>query len=141
MVNALVQAIPSIFNVLLVCLIFWLIFAIMGVQMFAGKYYKVGNSISAFYINSTLRWVRLSFKIKLYTSFWPISQYAFEKNSTEFMYDLSSGVLFLLCKNGLHHIKINFLPMKAKKYFEYVVMQKKSNISSQSPPFFMKRQK
>jgi hypothetical protein len=40
-VNALVQAIPSIFNVLLVCLIFWLIFAIMGVQMFAGKYFKV----------------------------------------------------------------------------------------------------
>jgi hypothetical protein len=25
----------------LVCLILWLIFAIMGVQMFAGKYYKV----------------------------------------------------------------------------------------------------
>lgn len=40
-VNALVQAIPSIFNVLLVCLIFWLIFAIMGVQLFAGKYSKV----------------------------------------------------------------------------------------------------
>jgi voltage-gated sodium channel type VIII alpha len=40
-VNALVQAIPSIFNVLLVCLIFWLIFAIMGVQLFAGKYHKV----------------------------------------------------------------------------------------------------
>lgn len=39
--NALVQAIPSIFNVLLVCLIFWLIFAIMGVQLFAGKYFKV----------------------------------------------------------------------------------------------------
>ncbi|KQS30211.1 uncharacterized protein Dere_GG19319, isoform BL [Drosophila erecta] len=39
-VNALVQAIPSIFNVLLVCLIFWLIFAIMGVQLFAGKYFK-----------------------------------------------------------------------------------------------------
>ncbi|XP_071749702.1 sodium channel protein para isoform X10 [Lepeophtheirus salmonis] len=51
-VNALVQAIPSIFNVLLVCLIFWLIFAIMGVQMFAGKYYKcvdivTGEKISA----------------------------------------------------------------------------------------------
>lgn len=42
-VNALVQAIPSIFNVLLVCLIFWLIFAIMGVQLFAGKYFKVSN--------------------------------------------------------------------------------------------------
>lgn len=42
-VNALVQAIPSIFNVLLVCLIFWLIFAIMGVQLFAGKYFKVSK--------------------------------------------------------------------------------------------------
>nr|UQT18688.1 sodium channel alpha subunit [Liriomyza trifolii] len=43
-VNALVQAIPSIFNVLLVCLIFWLIFAIMGVQLFAGKYFKCEDS-------------------------------------------------------------------------------------------------
>ncbi|XP_071442957.1 sodium channel protein para-like [Hetaerina americana] len=39
-VNALVQAIPSIFSVLLVCLISWLIFAIVGVQLFAGKYFK-----------------------------------------------------------------------------------------------------
>ncbi|KAM7371342.1 hypothetical protein PAMP_008596 [Pampus punctatissimus] len=38
-VNALVGAIPSIFNVLLVCLIFWLIFSIMGVNLFAGKFY------------------------------------------------------------------------------------------------------
>ncbi|KAG8191415.1 hypothetical protein JTE90_010589 [Oedothorax gibbosus] len=38
-VNALVQAIPAICNVLLVCLIFWLIFAIMGVQLFGGKYF------------------------------------------------------------------------------------------------------
>ncbi len=50
-VNALVQAIPSIFNVLLVCLIFWLIFAIMGVQMFAGKYYKVSKIQNANYLN------------------------------------------------------------------------------------------
>ena len=42
-VNALVGAIPSIVNVLLVCLIFWLIFAIMGVQMFSGKYHKVSR--------------------------------------------------------------------------------------------------
>merc|ERR1719433_964687 len=55
-VNALVQAIPSIFNVLLVCLIFWLIFAIMGVQMFAGKYYKcedgLGNVMEASVIDN-----------------------------------------------------------------------------------------
>ena len=37
-------AIPSIFNVLLVCLVFWLIFSIMGVQMFGGKFYKCLNA-------------------------------------------------------------------------------------------------
>lgn len=42
-VNALIQAIPSIFNVLLVCLIFWLIFSIMGVQMFGGKFWRCLN--------------------------------------------------------------------------------------------------
>ena len=36
-------AIPSIFNVLLVCLVFWLIFSIMGVQFFGGKFYKCLN--------------------------------------------------------------------------------------------------
>uniref|UniRef100_A0A8C5BEQ8 Sodium channel protein n=1 Tax=Gadus morhua TaxID=8049 RepID=A0A8C5BEQ8_GADMO len=45
-VNALVGAIPSIFNVLLVCLIFWLIFSIMGVNLFAGKFYYCFNSTS-----------------------------------------------------------------------------------------------
>lgn len=39
-VNALMYAIPSIFNVLLVCLVFWLIFSIMGVQFFSGKFFK-----------------------------------------------------------------------------------------------------
>ena len=38
-VNALVGAIPSIMNVLLVCLIF----SIMGVNLFAGKYYYCFN--------------------------------------------------------------------------------------------------
>uniref|UniRef100_A0A8D0EF05 Sodium channel protein n=1 Tax=Salvator merianae TaxID=96440 RepID=A0A8D0EF05_SALMN len=43
-VNALVGAIPSIMNVLLVCLIFWLIFSIMGVNLFAGKFYHCVNT-------------------------------------------------------------------------------------------------
>ncbi|CAL1291646.1 unnamed protein product [Larinioides sclopetarius] len=55
-VNALVQAIPAICNVLLVCLIFWLIFAIMGVQLFGGKYFycadKEGQKYNISYINS-----------------------------------------------------------------------------------------
>nr|XP_056713191.1 sodium channel protein type 5 subunit alpha-like [Euleptes europaea] len=42
-VNALVGAIPSIMNVLLVCLIFWLIFSIVGVNLFSGKFGKCVN--------------------------------------------------------------------------------------------------
>ncbi|XP_035859706.1 sodium channel, voltage-gated, type I-like, alpha isoform X1 [Sander lucioperca] len=45
-VNALLGAIPSIFNVLLVCLIFWLIFSIMGVNLLAGKYGHCVNRTS-----------------------------------------------------------------------------------------------
>ena len=37
-VNALVGALPSIFNVLTVCIIFWLIFAIIGVNTFMGRF-------------------------------------------------------------------------------------------------------
>ncbi|XP_043277863.1 sodium channel protein 60E isoform X2 [Venturia canescens] len=44
-VNALMYAIPSIFNVLLVCLVFWLIFSIMGVQFFGGKFFKCTDEI------------------------------------------------------------------------------------------------
>jgi hypothetical protein len=43
-VNALIGAIPSILNVVLVCLVFWLIFSIMGVQLFAGRFYKCVDS-------------------------------------------------------------------------------------------------
>ncbi|XP_072468297.1 sodium channel protein type 9 subunit alpha [Notamacropus eugenii] len=46
-VNALLGAIPSIMNVLLVCLIFWLIFSIMGVNLFAGKFYECVNMTDA----------------------------------------------------------------------------------------------
>ncbi|XP_033025397.1 sodium channel protein type 4 subunit alpha-like [Lacerta agilis] len=48
-VNALLGAIPSIMNVLLVCLIFWLIFSIMGVNLFAGKYYRCINTTTGDY--------------------------------------------------------------------------------------------
>ncbi|GFU36732.1 sodium channel protein para [Trichonephila clavipes] len=55
-VNALVQAIPAICNVLLVCLIFWLIFAIMGVQLFGGKYFfcedSEGEKLNITYVNT-----------------------------------------------------------------------------------------
>ncbi|KAF6299614.1 sodium voltage-gated channel alpha subunit 4 [Rhinolophus ferrumequinum] len=46
-VNALLGAIPSIMNVLLVCLIFWLIFSIMGVNLFAGKFYHCINTTTS----------------------------------------------------------------------------------------------
>nr|ASY04967.1 Nav1.8 [Antrozous pallidus] len=42
-VDALVGAIPSIMNVLLVCLIFWLIFSIMGMNFFSGMFGRCIN--------------------------------------------------------------------------------------------------
>uniref|UniRef100_A0A3Q3MG81 Sodium channel protein n=1 Tax=Labrus bergylta TaxID=56723 RepID=A0A3Q3MG81_9LABR len=50
-VNALIGAIPSIMNVLLVCLIFWLIFSIMGVNLFAGKFGRCVNRTGYIYDN------------------------------------------------------------------------------------------
>ena len=48
--NALIQAIPAIANVLLVCIVFWLIFSIMGVVLFQGRFQKCldadGNRVS-----------------------------------------------------------------------------------------------
>ncbi len=40
MLNALISAIPSIFNVFLVCIIFWLLFSIAGVQLLGAKFHK-----------------------------------------------------------------------------------------------------
>ncbi|XP_021482934.2 sodium channel protein type 11 subunit alpha [Meriones unguiculatus] len=53
-VNALVSAIPAILNVLLVCLIFWLIFCILGVNFFSGKFGRCvnGTDINK-YVNHT----------------------------------------------------------------------------------------
>lgn len=42
-VNALIGAIPAILNVLLVCLIFWLIFCILGVNLLSGKFERCFN--------------------------------------------------------------------------------------------------
>ncbi|XP_004420015.1 PREDICTED: sodium channel protein type 11 subunit alpha [Ceratotherium simum simum] len=42
-VNALIGAIPAILNVLLVCLIFWLIFCILGVNFLSGKFARCIN--------------------------------------------------------------------------------------------------
>ena len=57
-VNALIKAIPSIANVLLVCLVFWLIFGIVGVQLFSGKFHKCvdanGTRLPANVTNETL---------------------------------------------------------------------------------------
>ncbi|XP_036886349.1 sodium channel protein type 10 subunit alpha isoform X3 [Sturnira hondurensis] len=46
-VDALVGAIPSIMNVLLVCLIFWLIFSIMGMNFFSGTFWRCINTTNA----------------------------------------------------------------------------------------------
>ncbi|XP_059520418.1 sodium channel protein type 11 subunit alpha isoform X2 [Myotis daubentonii] len=55
-VNALIGAIPAILNVLLVCLIFWLIFCILGVNLFSGKFGRCMNKTAspALLINYTI---------------------------------------------------------------------------------------
>ncbi|XP_076985885.1 sodium channel protein type 11 subunit alpha isoform X1 [Tamandua tetradactyla] len=52
-VNALIGAIPAIMNVLLVCLIFWLIFCILGVNFFSGRF---GRCINATDGNSVMHY-------------------------------------------------------------------------------------
>nr|AUY61917.1 sodium channel Nav2 [Lethenteron camtschaticum] len=50
-VNALVTSIPSISNVMLMCLLFWMVFGIAGVQLFGGKFFRCidaeGNRLPA----------------------------------------------------------------------------------------------
>ncbi|XP_066269448.1 sodium channel protein 1 brain-like isoform X1 [Branchiostoma lanceolatum] len=57
-VSALLHAVPAIFNVLLVCVVFWLIFGIMGVQLFSGQFFKCldheGERIPATLINDKM---------------------------------------------------------------------------------------
>nr|KAF6335754.1 sodium voltage-gated channel alpha subunit 11 [Pipistrellus kuhlii] len=54
-VNALIGAIPAILNVLLVCLIFWLIFCILGVNLFSGRFGRCMNTTNpALLINYTI---------------------------------------------------------------------------------------
>ena len=48
-ISSLFHAIPGIANVLLVCVVFWLIFSIMGVNLFGGKFYKCVDAHGAKY--------------------------------------------------------------------------------------------
>jgi hypothetical protein len=100
-VNSLIGAIPAIFNVLLVCLVFWLIFSIMGVQLFAGRFYKCvypDNTRVPYNIVSTkteckmknLTWInsRINFD-NVANSYLALLQVATFKGWTEIMADAS----------------------------------------------------
>ena len=43
-VNVLISVIPGIFKVLIVCTLFWLIFAIIGINLFKGKFFAVSKT-------------------------------------------------------------------------------------------------
>ena len=45
-VNALMNSVPAVANVLLICFLFFLIFAILGVNLFKGKFYACGGDAS-----------------------------------------------------------------------------------------------
>ncbi|GCB67234.1 hypothetical protein scyTo_0000694, partial [Scyliorhinus torazame] len=100
-VNALLGAIPSIMNVLLVCLIFWLIFSIMGVNLFAGRYYHcinitdgkrfpisiIDNITDCLQLNETARWknVKINFD-NVGAGYLALLQVATFKGWTDIMY-------------------------------------------------------
>lgn len=52
MVDALMAAIPSFINVFLVSMIFWLLFAISGVQFFGGLFYKCVDGDGEKYVHN-----------------------------------------------------------------------------------------
>ena len=54
MVNSLVYSIPAIFNVFIVCMIFWLIFSIIGVTLFKGKFYKCVYTATGIKVSNAL---------------------------------------------------------------------------------------
>ena len=53
-VNSLVHAVPAIANILVVCMVFWLIFSIMGYQLFGGKFWKCINSAGVKYSHTVV---------------------------------------------------------------------------------------
>ncbi|XP_036598803.1 sodium channel protein type 9 subunit alpha-like [Trichosurus vulpecula] len=67
-VNTLVRAIPSILRVLLVYLTFWLIFSIIGVNLFAGKFSMCINITSLERFDETLVHNRSECAMLMYTS-------------------------------------------------------------------------
>ena len=100
-VNSLIGAIPAILNVLLVCLVFWLIFSIMGVQLFAGRFYKcvypnhtripyeiISNKIECLTKNYTWLNSRINFDNVL-NSYLALFQVATFKGWTDIMADAS----------------------------------------------------
>ena len=115
-VNSLIGAIPAIANVLLVCLVFWLIFSIMGVQLFAGRFYKcvyannntrvpysIVSNMSECHLKN-LTWInsRINFD-NVANSYLALLQVATFKGWTEIMADASdiAHEVCLFCKEKI----------------------------------------
>ena len=100
-VSSLIGSIPSVVNVVLVCIVFWLVFSIMGVQFFAGKFYKcvyaddtrvpyeiVANKTECLAKNLTWMNSRINFD-NVANSYLALLQVATFKGWTEIMADAS----------------------------------------------------
>jgi voltage-gated sodium channel type II alpha len=100
-VNSLIRSIPSVINVVLICIVFWLVFSILGVQFFAGKFYKcvyanetrvsydiVANKTECLAKNLTWMNSRINFD-NVANSYLALLQVATFKGWTEIMADAS----------------------------------------------------
>ena len=53
-VNAFFTSLPKIFQVIVVCILLWLFFAIIGIHLLKGKFFAVSNRLIYEVIENTL---------------------------------------------------------------------------------------
>ncbi|KAH9489938.1 hypothetical protein Btru_038304 [Bulinus truncatus] len=84
-VNALMNAIPAIINVFLVCMVFWLIFSIMGVQFFKGKFFKCVNKTTGAVIESRMISTKIDCLVNRSDTIWQNSHVNFDNAANGFL--------------------------------------------------------
>lgn len=104
-VNALVGAVPAILNVLLVCLIFWLIFCILGINLFSGRFGKCVNVTESAVINHTFVANLSECTISNYT--WVNLQVNFD----------NVGMAYLALLQVVSAVGTSFTPRRIRNYF------------------------
>lgn len=120
MINALGQSIPAIFDVLIVCIVFWLIFSIVGVMLFRGKFFNCVDLASGSVIYSVYN---KSQCLSLNTTKWYNSKFNFD--------NVGMGYLSLLqlatfngwkeiIYSGVDSVDVDIQPQRESNMYNYL---------------------